>query len=79
MSEYTETFDALEEGDRIELPEHYQTPMTVTGVMDDAGMVRVQDDRGNERDLIQSDYNEDLIGLIAGTRDKGDVTDINIL
>lgn len=79
LEEVRETFESLEEGDRIELPQYYQNPMTVTFIGESTGMVGVKDDRGNERELIQNKHNPEVIGLIVGTTDKGKVSEINVV
>ena len=71
-----DTYESLREGDVIEVPQ-YANEMTVTLVGEI--LVGVRDARGNERELIQNKPNPENIYLVAGTTDKGRVTEITVV
>lgn len=76
MSELVNTFEALEEGDEIVVPQYTQ-PLTVVKVGEFT--VELEGQRGGEKSLVQNYHDESRIALMAGADLKGVVTEIDVV
>lgn len=74
-----DAFDDLRPGDRIQVPQ-YANPLTVQTINRAVGMIGVEFDRptGAVKHLVQNE-NSGRVYLVAGTSDKGEVNDIEVL
>lgn len=74
----TETFAALEEGDKIQT-DLMQNPLEVTEVHESVGTVELEGQRGGSKSLVQNKHNPEDIAMLRGGDRKGFLSELERL